>query len=352
MKLDSIMLGKTEIKRDSRGRFLKGQNFLVLSKEEIQIITEQYEKGKPVFKLAKELRHSALSIKQALEQQGIHIKNQKDYFLGKTYEERYGNKRAVAIKESISKDRKGKTYKEYYGEDRAKEIAKKQKESNIKTWQKPEIREKLCGANNPFFGRHHTGKALTRIHGYGKFITGKTYKELFGEKRAAEIVVLKAAGIAKSYANMSPAKLAEKGRKISRTKKERIRAGILNPRKGITKVSKPELMLKLTIEKNNLGFKHNGNGDIFIHGPEGSFNPDFILENKKLIIEVFGDYWHNLPSSKDKDERRLKTYTDNGYKTLILWEHELQNRSGKKIMDEQKVVNTINEFLNQGGIVT
>lgn len=65
-----------------------------------------------------------------------------------------------------------------------------------------------------------------------------------------------------------------------------------------------------------------GDGKIFVNG----FIPDFINVNgQKKIIELFGDYWHNLDSHKRTDKNRLKTYKKYGYKTLIVWEHELKD---------------------------
>jgi len=69
-------------------------------------------------------------------------------------------------------------------------------------------------------------------------------------------------------------------------------------------------------------YKFVGDGKVIIDG----FNPDFINCNgQKKIIELYGDYWHNLPGYKERDIRRLKSYKKYGYQTLIIWEHELKN---------------------------
>jgi very-short-patch-repair endonuclease len=68
-------------------------------------------------------------------------------------------------------------------------------------------------------------------------------------------------------------------------------------------------------------YKYTGNRNVWIEG----FNPDFINEKDKKIIELFGDYWHNLPQVKERDVRRLETYKKYGYKTLIIWENELKD---------------------------
>lgn len=91
---------------------------------------------------------------------------------GKTFEERYGAKRAKLMKENISKRQKeraksirGKTFKEIYGPKRAKQI--KLKESMNMTGEKnpnfgkhlseewkQKISDSKSGKNHPFFGKH------------------------------------------------------------------------------------------------------------------------------------------------------------------------------------------------------
>lgn len=46
---------------------------------------------------------------------------------------------------------------------------------------------------------------------------------------------------------------------------------------------------------------------------------------RKKIIEFNGDFWHNKARTKEIDRRKLQTYAKYGYKTLVIWEHELKN---------------------------
>lgn len=76
-----------------------------------------------------------------------------------------------------------------------------------------------------------------------------------------------------------------------------------------------------------------GQGKVIIDG----LCPDFInINGQKKIIELYGDYWHKMPNRKLQDARRIKTYKKYGYKTLIVWEHELK--------DIDKVTNKIENF--------
>lgn len=69
-------------------------------------------------------------------------------------------------------------------------------------------------------------------------------------------------------------------------------------------------------------YKYVGNGRFTID----TFNPDFINVNgQKKIIEMYGDYWHKTKSGLFRNKRRLRVYKKYGYKTLIVWEHELKN---------------------------
>ena len=47
----------------------------------------------------------------------------------------------------------------------------------------------------------------------------------------------------------------------------------------------------------------------------------------KKIIELYGDYWHNTKDGIKRNKRRLRVYKKYGYKTLIIWEHELKDLS-------------------------
>ena len=88
------------------------------------------------------------------------------------------------------------------------------------------------------------------------------------------------------------------------------------------KNKKEEFLEQLLNELYPKEYKFVGNGKFIIE----SFCPDFINVNgQKKIIEFFGDYWHNLNVNKERDKLRLQAYNNYGYKTLVVWEHELTN---------------------------
>jgi len=99
------------------------------------------------------------------------------------------------------------------------------------------------------------------------------------------------------------------------------------------KPNKPEKLLNNLLNKD---YKYVGNGKFWIRG----FNPDFInINGQKKIIELYGDYWHNKLDYKIRDKRRLIEYKKQGYKTLIVWEHELKDldKVKEKLLEFNKV---------------
>jgi len=87
--------------------------------------------------------------------------------------------------------------------------------------------------------------------------------------------------------------------------------------------NRPERLLKKILNQIlPKEYKYVGNGKIIID----RFNPDFINVNgQKKIIELYGDYWHNRRDVIKRDKYRLISYAEYGYKTLIIWEHELKD---------------------------
>jgi len=126
------------------------------------------------------------------------------------------------------------------------------------------------------------------------------------------------------------------GRNHTEETKKKLRLKTANLRKKgrfNMRPNKPERIMINLIKKNNLPFNYTGDGQVII----GGFNPDFLSKNPKQIIEVFGDYWHNLPKIKSRDKKRFWEYKKYGYETLVVWEHELKNPF--------QVLNKIREFI-------
>lgn len=82
------------------------------------------------------------------------------------------------------------------------------------------------------------------------------------------------------------------------------------------------------------------------------FRPDFIVNNK-LIVEVNGDYWHGYGKKLEElstrirqnvlnDLRKYEFYEQEGFKYLIVWEHELR--------EKETILKTVKEALKNESI--
>ncbi|MEK6861487.1 MAG: hypothetical protein AABY07_05945 [Nanoarchaeota archaeon] len=88
--------------------------------------------------------------------------------------------------------------------------------------------------------------------------------------------------------------------------------------KGLAiKPTQPEKYLITIIKELKLYFKYCGDLSFWI----GRKNPDFVNIKSKKLIELFGDYWHK----GDNGRKRMKYFAKHGYRTLIIWEHELKD---------------------------
>lgn len=101
----------------------------------------------------------------------------------------------------------------------------------------------------------------------------------------------------------------------------------------LQKPTKPEKELISIIQEYKLPYKYVGDGSFIL----GNLNPDFINVNgKKQIIEVFGRVWHQKLLRNEDWKRselgRIMVFNSYGFKTLIIWDDELQNRD--KVLDK------------------
>ena len=98
------------------------------------------------------------------------------------------------------------------------------------------------------------------------------------------------------------------------------------------KPNKPEKIIINFVKQNNINLIYTGNWDKVISG----FNPDFINEDKKIIVEFNGKYWHSKPQVVERDKRKLSAYLSKGYKTIILNEDDLSEAVLKNKLMELK----------------
>lgn len=182
---------------------------------------------------------------------------------------------------------------------------------------------------------------------YGAGMTGKKHKEITKEKMRITRLkkpfskeALEKMGAyhkgkpsffkGRKHTDNTKRKLSEKIKELYKNEefiKKWIKATNIKP-------NRTEIILKLLLNREFPNeWKYVGDGYTFIGGK----CPDFInINGKKLLIEMFGDYWHRGQSGDD----RIIHFSKYGFNTLIIWEHELKN--------ELLIIDKIKSFMKMG----
>ena len=100
------------------------------------------------------------------------------------------------------------------------------------------------------------------------------------------------------------------------TKQKQRIAAINNPMKKIKNTSIEIKMQKLLKEK---GIKFEKDKPML-----SKYRVDLFIK-PNLVIECDGDYWHNRPGMKEKDEIRNNNLKKSGFRVLRFWEHEINS---------------------------
>lgn len=67
----------------------------------------------------------------------------------------------------------------------------------------------------------------------------------------------------------------------------------------------------------------------------GFYVVDILID--KIVVEVQGDYWHNLPGAEAKDRRKRTYLTNRGYTVVYIWEHEWHGAADKEALIKSKL---------------
>ena len=206
-----------------------------------------------------------------------------------------------------------------------------------------ETKEKMSkakkGKNNPNYGKHPSKEVARRMSESHK---GKSFSEEHKEKMSENHAGMKG----KQHSEKTRRKLSDvnKGKKHSeetkRKKSESMKKRWKDPNsifhteehwkkinKGLEILpNKPEIkILNILNEIFPNEWEYVGNFSFWIDGK----NPDFVNYDKKKIIEHFGDWWHSKEitgiDNKIHEQERIDHFKKEGYETLIIWEHELED---------------------------
>lgn len=69
------------------------------------------------------------------------------------------------------------------------------------------------------------------------------------------------------------------------------------------------------------------------------YRPDFVLPDQRVIIEIYGTYWHTREDSYEKDAWRAALYAAAGYTYYALWDWEVFNGAALALRRIPELVN-------------
>jgi very-short-patch-repair endonuclease len=100
-------------------------------------------------------------------------------------------------------------------------------------------------------------------------------------------------------------------------------------------MNQPEYIVGTILNEYDLDWEYER---IFSNKNQG-YLPDFTIENKKVVVEIYGDFWHANPKFFNKldethkgrkafeiwayDKKREEFFIKNGYKFIKIWEDDI-----------------------------
>lgn len=227
---------------------------------------------------------------------------------GKKYSEEHKRKIRKSTRKTYAKYSKEERSRKFgtFGDDnpmRNPEIARKNALARL-----DQKRPSICGDKNPskrIEVRLKLGKPKSTNKGYIEMWNDLEYRAKQRQTHLGE---------------RNPSKRSDVRKKISQKLKSRkitwLDKILVSCRR---KPNKKEVVLDSIIQRSTPNqFKYVGDGQVIIDG----LCPDWISCNeKKRIIELFGDYWHK----NDDGSERVNRFAKYGYSTLIIRENELES---------------------------
>lgn len=248
----------------------------------------------------------------------------------------YGKKHSQEFKDKLSKERKGIWYigekNPMYGID----VKTKMSFEKIKQW-KQHISEATRGENNPMYGKNI--KEYMSEEAYYNWKQKHINRVLNLTDDERKIIGDRFREINKKWKEKDP-----KGYKKAKKKA----AHCSRLKQGSYKKSKIEEKVEEWLKNNNIDYDYS----CIIGSGENCFQYDFIIHNKRILIEVQGDYWHANPKlfnedgsdgkrilndiQKEKIERDIKKKEfaeSKNFNVIYIWESDINN-CDYKVLEE------------------
>ncbi len=232
------------------------------------------------------------------------------------------------------------------------EVKRKYRESIQKAWANPALRKKQSeshkgkniGKDNYFYGKTHSEEAKKTHSEYMKEYFRTHKHPMIGKKRQVWNKNKKGLQIAWNKGKKMP-ELSEWGRKNILKQYE---SGIFPKQEN----TKPERQIKAELIK-----RAHKEGIDFVHQYKfmNKFMCDFCFPKQKVIIEVYGDFWHANPEIYpegiklhphqikgkriDKSKEAYISKVDNhSWTYLVLWESDIKKDVAKSVDNIEEIL--------------
>lgn len=186
--------------------------------------------------------------------------------------------------------------------------------------------KKMSGSNNPRYGKSWN-KGLTKKDSMSIVKQSENMKKTYADLNSGYHTD-------KYKKNLRESKLGEKNprykifKNLPEDKKIKWMQLMLESQKQ--RPNKPEKILCKIIDDYKLNYKYTGNGTFWIT----NINPDFVNTNgRKIVIELFGNYWHTLPDVIRCDVKKLEKIRTFGWDRIIIWENEILSKTPEEIVN-------------------
>jgi G:T-mismatch repair DNA endonuclease (very short patch repair protein) len=89
------------------------------------------------------------------------------------------------------------------------------------------------------------------------------------------------------------------------------------------------------------GLEYVGDRRFWLTFKDGTHKcPDFVNVKAKVVVEIFGDYWHR----GEDPQKLIKKYKQVGWKCFVYWEHEIWNGFGPDQFEQDLGIWEMEEF--------
>lgn len=111
--------------------------------------------------------------------------------------------------------------------------------------------------------------------------------------------------------------------------------------------SVPEKMVMAELARRGIYFEHTPPTNPLPPPVDRNWEPDFLLPQYKIWIEVQGAYFHSKPAAIQSDAWRFAAIESVGWRPLFWWDYDIETRL-VDLMNEVPEFYVVNRTLNQG----